>query len=412
MPSSKAQDVKILRELAKRYTDLCAQPRQGELRDLWRRHNSLQPTRPLFIFKIMGDHFWSEFSGFELHCQDPLFSTQEMILQRNIFLAELGDDTVFEPWLEEWASYVLPPNGLWGLEIKTEHSGEAGGACKSEPAIQEWADAARMVKPHHEIDEKKTTARLAILREAVGDIIEVKEIRAPYYRGFRGDISTQIGMLRGIENMMLDMYEHPDELHATLKFMGESILSMHEAGDKNGDWRLCDHNNQAISYSTELQDPGAHSLPVPRKQLWCHMAAQEITLISPEMHEEFMLRYQRPIMEKFGLSAYGCCEDLTRKIDMLRSVKNLRRIAVTPSANLAKCAEQIGKDYVISWRPNPTDMVCYGWNPERVRKIISEGLASCRGQHIDITLKDVETVEHDPHRLKNWVRIVRECVEV
>ena len=80
------------------------------------------------------------------------------------------------------------------------------------------------------------------------------------------------------------------------------------------------------------------------------------------LFDEFMLQYQLPIMAEYGLVAYGCCEDLTRKIDVLRQIRNLRRIAVTPVADVRRCAEQIGTDYVISWRPNPTDMVCAGWD--------------------------------------------------
>ena len=55
-------------------------------------------------------------------------------------------------------------------------------------------------------------------------------------------------------------------------------------------------------------------------------------------------------------------EDLTNKIDMLRTIPNLRRIAVSPFANVRRCAEQIGTDYVMSYRPSPADMVSYGFN--------------------------------------------------
>jgi hypothetical protein len=56
-------------------------------------------------------------------------------------------------------------------------------------------------------------------------------------------------------------------------------------------------------------------------------------------------------------------------------------------------------------------MVCCGWDPDRVRQVIREGLEACRGLHVDITLKDVQTVENHPERLKDWVRIVREVIE-
>ncbi|MHB1457867.1 MAG: hypothetical protein ACYC0V_13235 [Armatimonadota bacterium] len=87
--------------------------------------------------------------------------------------------------------------------------------------------------------------------------------------------------------------------------------------------------------------------------------------------------------------AYGCCGDLTRKIDIIRQIPNLRRIAVTPYANTARCAEQIGRDYVLIYRPNPTNIVSYDWDLARVRSILKCNLEACRDCHVDITLKDV-----------------------
>ncbi|NLB69423.1 MAG: hypothetical protein GX804_07050, partial [Lentisphaerae bacterium] len=133
--------------------------------------------------------------------------------------------------------------------------------------------------------------------------------------------------------------------------------------------------------------------------------------VSPQMHDEFMLQYQLPILKHFGLVAYGCCEDLSQKIDILRQIPNLRRIAVAPFASVPVCAEQIGRDYVISYRPSPADMVGYGFNPDRIRKILRRDLHACRDLHVDITLKDVETVQSDPERVKKWLAIAREVVD-
>jgi hypothetical protein len=140
------------------------------------------------------------------------------------------------------------------------------------------------------------------------------------------------------------------------------------------------------------------------------MAAQEFAAVSPAMHEEFLLRYQLPILSRFGLSAYGCCEDLTHKIDMLRRIPNLRRIAVSPFADVARCAERIGRDYVLSYRPSPADMVGYGFDPDRIRSILRRDLRACAACHVDITLKDVETVQGDPDRVGRWVKITREVI--
>jgi hypothetical protein len=48
-----------------------------------------------------------------------------------------------------------------------------------------------------------------------------------------------------------------------------------------------------------------------------------------------------------------------------------------------------------------------------VRKIFRRDFAALRanGCTFDITLKDVETVERDPHRVARWVAVVREELE-
>jgi hypothetical protein len=125
-----------------------------------------------------------------------------------------------------------------------------------------------------------------------------------------------------------------------------------------------------------------------------------------------MFQYQYDIMKPFGLVAYGCCEDLSLKIDVIRRLPNLRRIAVSPMANVAKCAEAIGSDYVSSYRPSPADMVSYDFDPERVRRITKRDLETLKANdcHVDITLKDVETVQGDPSRVREWVRLTREVI--
>lgn len=128
------------------------------------------------------------------------------------------------------------------------------------------------------------------------------------------------------------------------------------------------------------------------------------------MFNEFLLQYQIPILEKYGMNAYGCCEDLTNKISYLKKIPNLRRIAVTPFSNIKKCAEQIGKDYILSWRPSPSLMVSRGLDEDYVRGFMRENFEVFKenGNYFDITLKDVETVNHNPLTINRWVEIVRE----
>jgi len=286
-----------------------------------------------------------------------------------------------------------------------------GGAGVWDPPIREPEDIHRMVEPHHVIDEVETQRRLNRVRDAIGDVVPVHVDRAPAYRMWAGDISTHLAYLRGLEQLMWDMIDRPAWLHSLLARMRDGILRTHDEAEAAGDWTLLDHQNQAMPYALDMPDPSASSGPVSRRQLWTYCASQETTAVGPAMFDEFMLQYQIPIHERFGLLAYGCCEDLTHKIDLLKRIPNLRRIAVAPAADVPRCAEQIGDEYVLSYRPSPADMVAYGLDRDRVRDILVEDLSACRGCVVDITLKDVETVEGDPHRVRRWVRIVRDTVD-
>lgn len=401
-----SRDVRILRDLAKRYMDLARKPIQDERRDLWRRHNSLERTRPLVLVMPAG-RAWKETRAVDCVCEDPFYRSYEHHFRRMIYMDFIGDDTILEPWVTVGAVRWQPPEGPWGFRYSEHRPDDPNGAYRIDPPIKDLADADRLPEIHHRIDEAATAERVARLHDAIGDIIEVNVERAPIWRYWHADISTDLGHLRGIEQIMWDMTQNPEWLHRLVRRMSESIQRVQREAEEAGDWRLADHVNQAMPYAKELEDPRANSEPVRRKQLWCFAAAQEMAQVSPAMHEEFILNYQLPILKEFGLVAYGCCEDYTRKIAMLRKIPNLRRIAVTPVANVAKCAEQIGTDYVFSWRPNPSQMICCGFYPDLVRRVVKEAMEASKGCHVDITLKDVESVQGHPENLREWVRLVR-----
>jgi hypothetical protein len=344
----------------------------------------------------------------KFQCEDEFLRQYENHFRNHLFWSTLRDDSVFEPWVTMQAATRCQG---WGVPVQRSYSGETRGSFKVDYPIKALEDTAKLRTPWHEIDEAKTAERAQRLAEAIGDIIPISIDRGPAYRMWSADLSTDLGYLRGIEHFMLDMMDQPEWLHRLVGFLSAGVQKAQREAEAAGDWGLCSHQNQAVPYAEELPDPAANVNGVRRNQLWGYMAAQEFTAVSPAMHEEFLLRYQLPILKEFGLVAYGCCEDLTQKIDMLRQIPNLRRIAVAPFADVARCAERIGQDYVLSYRPSPTDMVGYGFDPERIRTILKRDLEACKTCHVDITLKDVETVEGDPDRVRKWVALTREVVE-
>ncbi|MBM3497527.1 MAG: hypothetical protein FJX74_02545 [Armatimonadetes bacterium] len=409
------RDRQVIRDLAQEYADIAAQPVQQERRDLWRAHNSLRTDRPLVLATYGYHNVWCRevFGEETLQCEDPFYRAHERMLRMAIFHDPIGDDLIAEPWVTQGASHRTRGGwtGPWGVDAELQHPGEGGAFKVTGAALKTWDDVARMTVPRHDIDEEATQRNVERLREVVDGLLAVDVNRGPVLWGFLADISTSLAYLRGLEQVMVDMYESPEELRNLLAFMRDGILANQQQAEAAGDLTLtCGHNGQE-AYAEELEEPTPNSGPRARRDLWGFFAAQEFTLISPAFHDEFLYQYQLPIMERFGLTHYGCCEDLTRKIDMLRQAENLRSIAVTPVADIARCAEQIGGDYVISWRPNPTDMVCAAWDEERIRRIIGEGLRAARGTNLHLHLKDIETVQGEPTRLRRWVEVVRSVID-
>jgi len=404
-----ARDIEIVRDLAKRYAEIAARPVQDERRDLWRRHNSLERTRPLVYMRWFAA--WNEHPESNLQCEDPFWQGHERFLRMHIVQDWIEDDFIIEPWITQRAAVRMPPHGPWGVPYNRIRPAEPGGAWLYDPPVKRFEDIEMLASPHHVIEEEQTRINVERLQDAVGDILTVDLDRSPAHTVWHADLSTDLAYIRGLEQIMWDMSDNPEWLHRLLAHMRDGVLTVQDEAEEAGDWSLSSHQNQAEPYARELADPAPNSGPVKRNDLWVFCAAQEFAQISPAMHDEFMFQYQMPILEHFGLVAYGCCEDLTEKMDMLRQLPNLRRIAVVPVADVARSAEQIGTDYVFSWRPNPADVMCCGFDPKLIRRIISEGMEASRGCHVDITLKDVQTIEHEPWRLREWVRIVRDITD-
>ena len=403
-------DVAILRELAKQAAEIAEKEIQTERKNLWRNHNAFSRVRPPVIIR----------GGYEmelirplLKCEDDFCRGYESNLRGRILQDTFGDDTIIHPWINVRAAFDLPPEGVFGIpQNDTDRIGDGSLAFHIHGSLKNFDEMSKMVTPYHRIDEEKTKEDADKLREMIGDIIEIYVDRSPVWRGWNGDISTQLGYLRGHEQMLYDMHDHPDELHKLLKFMTDGVLKAQAEAEQAGDWTLADHDNQVMNYENSLGDPDPKSGGVSRKKLWGYFAAQEFASVSPAQHVEFLLNYQIPIMENFAITAYGCCEDLTNKIGILRKVKNLRRIAVTPFADAKKCAEQIGGDYVVSYRPNPNLATGY-FGDDEIAFILKRDMGhfADNGCFVDICLKDISTTGGDPLRLNNFTRIAKEIAE-
>ncbi|GHU81041.1 hypothetical protein AGMMS49992_34190 [Clostridia bacterium] len=263
--------------------------------------------------------------------------------------------------------------------------------------------------PVLEYDAELNARRVAEAEELFDGILPVKLVgHAIYYSPW-----DTIGMLRGVENCLIDMAERPEFIHQTIQKFTQIGTGRLDQVERLGLLETdidCIHCTPPFTSATPAEDYTGG--PYRLKDVWFRGMAQLFSAVSPAMHEEFDLQYMRPLMERCALTYYGCCEPLDRVIPFLKKTKNLRKIGVSPWANVRSSAEQIGGAYVFARKPNPAQ-VAGTLDEAEIRRDIQESVDTClaNGCPYEFVLKDISTVSYKPQNLIEWVRIVEDVLD-
>jgi len=399
---------RLLRDLAKQVADAAALPVMAERRELWKRHNSLRPARPMIL--VFAEGAWRELlPDAALKCTGKAARAIEWNLRHRLYTHEhLLDDTVVE---KDWVVQKVVKSSGWGLEPKWRAAPTATGAGAFEPVLHAPADLRKLRFPEISVDEKATAADLARAQDLFGDVLDVK-LKGVAHVSFH--LMSQYTHWRGLNETMMDMYDNPSLLHDAMAFLEEghrrvirqyedlNLLSLNNDGTY--------HSSGGVGYTDELPAAGFDPGRVRPRDLWASAEAQELAQVSPAMHAEFSTPYEKRLLAPFGLNGYGCCEDLTLKLGDVFTIPNIRRISISPFANVETCAEKLGRRYIFSWKPNPAHLVGR-FDPEALRAYIGHTLEVARGCVLEMILKDTHTCENHPERFAEWTRIARELVE-
>jgi len=217
--------------------------------------------------------------------------------------------------------------------------------------------------------------------------------------------------LRGMEQLMYDVYDNPDMLHRIMTILRDGTLAMLEKLEEDG---LLSHNTDGtyvgsggLGWTNALPQPD-FSGKVRCIDMWGFAESQETVGVSPDTFSEFVFPYQLPILNRFGLNCYGCCEPLDLRWHMIKKIPNLRRVSVSPWADKEKIAQMLEDKYIYSLKPNPADLAMDSVDEHRIRKELREVLAITQNCHVEIIMKDNHTIRKDPQRVIRWVQIARE----
>jgi len=259
-------------------------------------------------------------------------------------------------------------------------------------------------------DAEATAARENLIGDLVGDILPIRMSGI----GIWAAIWDRIVFWRGATPVLYDLADRPEFLHRLMRRLMEIEM---DALDQWEQQNLLEPEPDTIHcvgpYCDELPAPGFDPAHVRARDCWAAGAAQIFSEVSPAMHDEFEIAYLKPYLERFGLVNYGCCEPLHRKIDIIRKIRNVRMISVSPWAQVDVAAESMGGDFVMARKNNPSFVAM---NTFDARLVVDEVKATLRataasGTPCAFVLKDITTVRNDPLRLTRWYEAVKATID-
>ncbi len=412
MTSTSSSDRQILRELGKRKFETGNLPVQKETSELWRRLNRLEAVRPLVWINEVPWHEMNVNDELTLRCEDKFLRGVEDSLRMELYQwNHFRGDMVVEPVL--YSGLIGGPASTYADYGIEEKNVKATGAhdVGFVPVIHTEADADKIQTPKVWFDKEATEQNYQRLCEIFDGVLPVKKRGIVHQWHAAWD---QIIHWYGIQQLYTDMYDSPGLIHRIMtnffKALNEVLAQQEKLGmldTGNGNYRI---GSGGLGITDELPHSVTGRLVSPKDQWGCG-TGQIFSEVSPDMHEEFCLQYERPVMEKFALSYYGCCEPLHNKINMLKSVKNLRKISMSPWINVDVASENMGANYVFSYKPNPAHLAMDKWDTTLVRDNLRGVLEKTRSNRMELILKDITTIRNQPQRLWEWADIATALVK-
>lgn len=407
------EEKSILRELASQYSEIAKLPVHQSTISEWTRLNNLKPGR--FLVRI-DEVPWNEIEqigDISLSCKNKFLRDVELHFKISLYMwHNFRVDMIFEP------VYLVPVviyDTGFGITPCAEYASKGKGVISRHfiPQIKEIEDISKIKFPEITVDWELTQQRCDILNEIFGDILKVESYGAGSIWFAPWDYLV---MLTGVEEALLALAMRPDFAHGLMERFVDACLYRLEQLEKNkvlstnnGNFRI---GSGGLGYTDDLPHYPYSKKGISTKEQWGFATSQIFSEVSPAMHEEFALKYEKIWLERFGLVYYGCCEPLHNKIEILESIKNLRKISISPKADVKIAAKKIQNRYVISYKPNPAILASDNRDRNFVKNELKKALEIMKenGCIVEIIMKDISTIRYQPERLREWSQIAMELV--
>jgi hypothetical protein len=402
------KDKAILRDLAKKRAEIASLPVQEEKKELWRRLNRLDPVRPMVLLRNGTWHQTAD--EIQLETEDDFTRGQELGLRRTLYHWEhMRDDTVYDA--NVYSAIVVKQTGM-GIGTNATRPDHEFGAAKYNSVIDDDADPSIIPMPEVTVDWEATERNYQRLSDLYGGILNVEKRGVS---GFGFAIMDTFIQWRSLQRTFTDMIDRPEWVHSWMDRMTRWHLSRIDQLEALNVVSLNNGNNGVgsggLGFTDQLPLANFDPAHVRTIDLWGHATTQIFSEVSPAMHDEYALTYEKRFLERFGLSNYGCCEPLDKKLNIVKTIPNLRRVSMSPWVDVERGAKELGKDYIFSYKPNPAIIGMEEWNEELARSILRDALDKTRGLPVEVVMKDLHSCRRQPWRMWEWVKMAMQLAE-
>lgn len=408
-------DQEILSPLVERILELSGRPEEEAKKDLWARHNALQSTEKIPVsltFEGIPELQWDlMFGRGHLRCQGEVARYLEFYVKKRIWMAEnVPDDRVV------WKAVSLPAiytrhHHDWGVDLVWRST---GAELSSKSIVAPFAadiEMSKLRRPETDVDEAATSARLSEARELLAGRLEV---HAEYET--LGESPFEFAVrLRGIQQILFDVYDCPDQVHSMMEFITQAIIADHQRREQRG-WINCpvdpSGRYQMVPTFRQISTyllPDFGSRPPQVSDERAYVSAQSASGLGPAMYAEFVHPYDCRISELYPAKSvyYHGCECLNQKLDIISTLPNLGRHHVSAWSSVALAAKkyQGAVNLEVTSHPN---LIAMGATRQEMKKEMADRAREAAGHPIDLSITDVYNLGGDPLLLRTWAEAAQD----
>lgn len=404
------KDRERLRSLASRQLEIANSEKNLERVELWKRHNMCKGERPVIHIEV--DTFAHEVLTPQLQCEDNFARSLEYRLLHNcINLDSFDDDRVVAPFFKtgyhSW--FTLFGHNVKQSVIRKEDGTEMGH--HFEHFVTDLGDdfETLMTPSQYGLNKQGTMEYVEAINDVFGDILPVKLATDCLYA-----VPTQnVVHWMGMENMLYSMYDYPDEFKQMMDRIADDYIEYFKFLEKEN-VLMQNHGFESVGQGTmAFYDEKIIDGPVKTNDIWGFMDSQETVGISPDMFREFIFPCYKRIAGIMGRLSYGCCEPVSAFWDDIKTLPNLKKVSISPWCDEEFMASELKNSGIIYHRKPSPNFLGVGENLDEnaFREHIEKTLTTARGCNVEITQRDVYTVNNDINKVKRYVEIIRESIE-